>query len=283
MPKSLRFLILFVSLSACSGWCQHPERASASPTYLSSAFDIEQKQLPKGFKGHSAERIYEALSHRKATAQKSEFESQAEYQQRMAHISEQAFMPSLHPADIFAFLSSHLIVSYDAEKKQLEMQNPFTRDPNNEAQFDGLEAPWSESIAQKGSYLAQNRFGAVWRIRREVITQYDLFTTDPAWNTNTMFVDPPLTLPMSPLKAKAIKGSLRALVVCSLAPPFVGRSSRSFDEATLHEPLDRTFVIHNLYVDVREIWIVNPSSGEILGRFDKGNHEIKLRSGGIDE
>jgi hypothetical protein len=79
---------------------------------------------------------------------------------------------------------------------------------------------------------------------------------------------------MSPLKAKALKNSLRVLIICSLTPPFVAVSNRTFD-AKLEDPVERTFIIRTLYVEVKQMWIIDPSTGEVFGRFDKVAQEIR--------
>jgi len=192
----------------------------------------------------------------------------------MRGFSKQPIAPGLRPADTFAFIAGEPIVEYDAEKQQMKMRFPFSSNPNNQAVVDGFEALWSESISQKGAYLGTNAFGIVRRVTRETISQYVLVTQVPRWEPATQVFEWPLVVSMSPLKAKSVKNSFHALIICSLVAPFVASSDASF-EATLEEPIDRTFIIRTLYVEMKEIWIIDSSTGEIFGRFGKDALEIK--------
>src|SRR6266851_7713256 len=86
MEKFLRFLLLALFSFPFSARCQRPP---APPTYLRSAFDASQKQLPAGFRGHSAQKIFDTLWLKKDAISKSEFETESDYKQRMRGFSKQ--------------------------------------------------------------------------------------------------------------------------------------------------------------------------------------------------
>lgn len=159
---------------------------------------------------------------------------------------------------------------YDADSSQLSINF----NPGRESGSGYPSVTIQHTSRATGSYVASNAFNARVRITKYHDEDYGLAFP----NETRGGLDNTTPIRLSPEDARRSKSGLRLLLVCQPASPWSNYSEDSH-EATISEPDETSTETHNLYADIKGIWLFNQTTGEVLQKFDRGPEECSDRPG----
>lgn len=207
----------------------------AEPTFLTGSFDPSVRQLPKGFKGHDFNHIYGILE-RKKQIFKDEFQTTESYQKALA--LNQALSIDSKFAILFGGKDYFpLKFSYDADAQTvtytLRLRSDKPYEANQEVQYFKFASRLSEYKRNDKTYFDSE---GIVVINPEIIQPIS-FKTDPE-------------------NAKVLKESAKFIAVFHLKTPYYYPQQIFID-----------FDITRLLVGkIDDIWVINPSTGQIFGK-----------------
>lgn len=250
------FAIFFFYLTALG-----KDNAPRKPLYDSKPFNISQARLPASYNGHNPIDVSNKV--RKLLLGKNEFETTDQYEARIDKAKESL--------GLYGFLSLNDVdageyekVSYDADTQEWT------------AKIAGVYIESVVSITimsgEKGSYIGQNAFGAKTRVsKREATRCMVKFIEDIDGLSNII-----LKFPMAMDEAKRIKGSVKILYIGS---PIKSTRDTSYWEPDINYPYSTKAEILFLDMRLKEIWLYNYKTGEILLKCtDPKSFEVKRDS-----
>jgi hypothetical protein len=268
--------------------------------YSTEPLDLSLSTLPPGYRGNDPETVFTALS---SSTKKGEFESTAEYNQRLMGLT--VIAGSLTDSSVYAFYvesggyAQQSEARYDADKQLLtlsiqlasvskkrtvkqECSERIVRlglcTDSTESYIAGYNFLSKTKWLNNGTHLGANSYGAV----AEVTTEYrwqdtiefpniDEFSSKQSIYGQDLSID----LPVGPTEAKTLKGNLRILAICKLIAPYVASDAGSSD-ATLSEPVDLITFFQTLETQLLELWVYDISTGKVIAKVQAGQ---KLASG----
>jgi len=265
---------------------QMPSHAiSNSHGYSFSALDLLSENLGPSYYGHDPEALFSTLS---ASSTKSEFESTAEYNQRLARITSGPTLGSLRYDSDYAFYVQESGTSsrYDADNRTLAvsielrsilMERPVACSPRvvkaglcyGTEKYIGAHSLVSKTSMQNlGEYTGTNSYGAAALVKSENRDEYEIaFSNMDDFPTKSGLMDKDIsvTFPMDASSAQRVKGNLRVIAVCRLVAPYA-TSDLGTHQATLGEPYMLVTHFNYIHANILELWIYDISSGQVLAK-----------------
>ena len=236
-------------------------------------FDDSLKMLPANFIGHDPKQLYQTLAG--ALKEKDEFETTADYNERIKNALKEPLFGRLTPLSTFA-VSANMqeLEKYDADKRIFNVQAlvydaPKKTDSNSVA----LDTSAFEEKSL-GIYKGENAFGAkrdiekkerwIYRIvlkdaQRFNIKEGDVLDSLPFIKTLSF------SMPMETDAARAAKPNLKLLIIFNLVAPYIEEKT-DYLEPTVDFPTDVTAHKYYIHADVKSLWLYNSVTGEVYAR-----------------
>jgi hypothetical protein len=264
-------------------------------------FDDNVDSLPPHFAGHDAEMLYTLVKSRLPNPEKSEFETEAEYQNRTEKFLDTTISGSTKAGDLFAFvlsgqaaqeaespeikkLSRNIETSYDAEAQMLTVNFPAALGSTDH----NLASLWRTSSEYLDEYIGSNAFGVKAKINRwaenatviafhgDVDRRGLLKWLSP--DCKGAFTGISCQLEMDGKTARALSRNLGAVILGSLSPPFHSfESDRS--APTIDAPAEILYRTKVLHIDPAQLWLFDSATGRVLRKYtrEKHNSEFPLK------
>jgi hypothetical protein len=266
-------------------WLPTPTRAQQSYNYSIGALDLSVGNLEPKYHGHDPEELFSVLS---AGRTKGEFETTAEYNQRLIQIENASILGSLTYGSVYAFYvqDSEIDARYDADSRILavsielepiHMERPEVCSPNlvrlglckGTEHYVGAHAFLSKTkMLSLGEYTGTNSYGATTVVKSERRDQFKITFSnleDFPTQSGLMGEDICVRLSMDAISAQRAKGNLGVLAVSKLVSPYV-TSNLGYHEPTLAEPYKLDSHFNFIHVHILALWVYDKSSGQVLAK-----------------
>jgi hypothetical protein len=285
-------LILLVMPSSFS---QSSHQVNSRPDVIPAQnLDFSGTHLPPHFSPMSAVEVYDAATRIQAGSQKSDFETTAQYQARLAALLHRPLLHGLNGTDDFAiallpsarsisgavrahddFLTMDFVeTKYDADSQRMSLSIP-----KNGGEI-GSDYMWitaiHRTITYGAPYVGQNAFGVKHLVRKVRTDTLELALDDYDWlapdysddGLNKLF-----SIAVEPHKARELSETIEILMIGKLHAPFTSHSVEG-TEASLEQliPTDITRVHRLLHMSLDQLIIADSQSGTILAQFGRKKH-----------
>jgi hypothetical protein len=241
--------------------------------------------------------LYEAASKTIIAPGKSEFETTAQYQARIASLLRKPLLHGLSGNDDFAFVLTtsarsifgplpkqhdfltvdFLETKYDADSRQMSVSIP------TDGGEIGSDYKWvsalHRSVAYGASYVGQNAFGVRRLVRRVNTNTLELDVEDYDWlepdcaddGTNKIF-----SLTVEPEEARVLSEDIEVIMIGRLRGPFTSHSVDGTEPSLEQlEPTDITRVHRLLHMALDQVIIADSRTGTILKQFGRQKHRTE--------
>jgi hypothetical protein len=255
-----------------------PQPESRNAVFSTTPFATDTVQVPPGYAGISLEELTLALLDRQAKRYKDEFETTAQYRERLRQLDSSPILGSLMLDSIYAFSFRPSSSEYDADARVLDVrfQSSYCCDIGGD-NFGTYQAfGWLEYASEGNSYPAQNAFGAQATVQTKTTSWYgvvirNLKSLSP--KTGGPFSGVVFRISTGAQEARILENRLKILVVCRLQAPFL-TSEKSKTEPTIKDPLEETSYFYFVHVRVEQLKAYDPASGRVYGVINAGRaHE----------
>jgi hypothetical protein len=273
----------FRSLPAVAGICAltlaghtqaHPSTASPQTSYLTAPFDPTVSHLSAHFKGHDITALLRVIEYAPSLKDKSEFETTAAYDARIASFSNHPLYGALRATSLIALVVPANRASFTYEADTQRLATSF--DPGTESDTNYPSVALRHSTRVSGSYEASNAFNAHTRVTKYHDEDFGIAFPEQG----SVDITAPITL--SADAARRHKPGLRLLLIVKPIVPW-SNYDKTFHGATMTEPEDTTTETHNLYSELKGIWLFDENTGEVLQKFDPGPEECQGANKASDE
>jgi len=265
--RSACLALLIAGLCASAAGQTRP----GASAFATSPFDVAAQSVPAGFKGHNCSAI--AARTKSAAAQKSEFETRADYEARTARASGTIVMPGLGISDVLAFvLDDPLMVDmrYNAENSEASFHVSEISLLAMGMSTAGLGAYNSYRVQSlnetRRPYVATNAFGA--RVRAEEVMRNVCSVAVTNHRAGELALHSHAEAKLSGSAAKAAKENLAVLFVVRLVVPFYTTAS-TVRSATISSPTSLYVGGPSLPVELLDVWYFNNASGEVVAKAEQ--------------
>jgi hypothetical protein len=242
-------------------------------------FQNDWEKIPRNFVGNNFEEIYYYLLRNKPKTRKDEFETTAEYEQRIADKTKVSLGNGLtaqdslifvyHPGD---FATYGLRTQYDADKEILSVEIKTRKHSayllSKELVVFGTEVkPYK--FEKEGTYIGQNAYGTKVNVTKYLWHNFYLgFANieDFEGYSGNLFPRIKTELPMSVEKAKQVKPNISALYITNLINPYMSIGGEDLQKPTVSKPEETK--VYDLYLigELKGIWIFDKTTGEVLSK-----------------
>ena len=231
-----------------------------APEYSEVPFTFSENMMLQNYLGHDLRKIYEALNTR-LKKQKSEFETTAEFNERIERENKLPLLGSINMTDHFALLVK-AESTYNADKKSMEISLPLAYSFSRKFS-QGIKV--QEKVSRDGEYVGSNIFGATVTVT-ESYTDGTVLVVNNSSAYRASYENMYFTLnDVSVENAKQTKGNLSIICVFKLDSPFIG-DDYYHKEATIDSPSVLRISYKLVYGKISEMIVFNNKSGEILRR-----------------
>ena len=211
--------------------------------------------MPSGYYGYDPAAFVrdcqDATAEDQRARKKDEFETTAEYQERL----KQSGAQNPFTSKLYAFAAVPTNISYDADNQTFKLDFEPPTASHNRTYVSLLLKQRAEDM---GSYVAQNAFGATFTVGKSLVSTYELWLTK-AEGVNECTV----TVKADPAEAKTMKPRLRALVVVRPSRPFASVTT-TFSEPTFAEPHENMYETAAIYATSLEVRFYDQNTGSVL-------------------
>lgn len=278
------YVVVIAILSICNanGQKKKNNNANVVSNYLKTSFDLNLNKIPIDFKGHNVTELYKKLAEKQVNFEKSEFETYAQYEERMRIESSKPILGNLNEESIFAIKNQepNLYPSnfkYDADSQEIELAIELKYFINNGGHIEIDEKRKSieikSFILKDKNYQGTNAFGVSKEINSTKSSVYCLlidnwksFANEDS-NVSSLVK---FNFKVNPIVAKKIKetdlhlesGQLKFLYIGKVVKPYTTTGHR-YREATISFPYESEKNINYINFDLNEIWVYNKNTGEV--------------------
>ena len=247
-------------------------------------FDLNKEKIPIAYNGIDPILLFNKLESRSTNLIKNEFETTAQYQERIAKTDSVSIIGKLNKNSYFAFKVNirnltGFKVSYNADEQLLNVKLILQMYTNYELKnsFDYTRKSVElKEISNKSIYLGSNAFGATQRIEKSkessyhvLIDNWENFTDKRGeYETDTITCKFNLDAIHSKQIVKSIKTNnkiLGCLIIGKLSHPF-SCTGYSYFEPTLDSPFEYITYYKYINLQVYEIWFYNTQTGLIYSK-----------------
>jgi len=269
--------------------------AGSSPVYAQSVPDDASTTVGPGYTGLDPAMIVRALEATGITEPKSEYETSADYQKRIAALPIHGVLNGLPPDGRLAFVLNGpaasagvtlggVELSYDADKQLMSVKLEIAKsDFGPNAIFPAFS--FQSTVLHSSQYTGKNAFGATADVTSLVIGGFGITAENGTWLTPigelsarasypqsgslALIEHTGVTLPlqMPPMVAKDVSDHLRVLLICSLTSPWLRQTTWVSSGATIQDPSEGSITSKYLHVSPEAVWIFDERDGNIIAKF----------------
>lgn len=271
MKKSIVFLSSLIISSTFISENIAFSKVQETP-YFYKSFNSNIKKLPANFKGVNPKELYEKLSHKKNSSQKSEFETTNEYKTRLIKLNSQAIMGAISNNSLIA-LSGDLSTSnfdstYNADTKVLNIKislNSVIKEYEYELSKKSFLL---NSKTSTDYYKASNSYGATVEVEKIYYWTNEVDILNWKDFIQNKEEDISTNIPMQINSAKKLKedtDSFAFLFIGKLGSPSSFSGFRSKDPK-IDDPVEILRHMEYISLNLSEIWLYQKSSGTIIAK-----------------
>jgi hypothetical protein len=241
----------------------------AKPPKNALPFDLSADRLPRNYQGHKLENIFSELSKLQSKLTKKEFETSAQHTARVQVLKNNLKVSGLSISSIFAFKLNDISYEYDADKQLLDVTiKPKNVTDDKQQVVDSRMAIGGIQLdASLSQYLARNVFGSSVVVDQHRIDKVELVPSNPGeffTLCRGSFADRIHYISgIAPGRAESLVNGLSAIVIFEIENPSL-YTGFAYAAPTYIDPVEVIRTAYYLEVRVKEIWIYNFRSGEIL-------------------
>ncbi len=229
------------------------------PSYAPAPFDWKVDTLPFDYMGNDVAALYRSLE--RIDLNKSEFETTEQYLNRVK---------ATIPDHIYAFKIDTVGVSkpskYNADLQELDIELPSETISGYElrsSSYGSLTAVPIKWNADTSPYTGKSKRGITKRVEKIASDNYQLVIDRGSFQPLR------ISVPLSVDYARKEKYNLEVLLICQLnlsllKQKLIASERRQIKRPTVSDPRDYSETKKYITVELEEIWIYNPYSGEIL-------------------
>jgi hypothetical protein len=243
--------------------------------YDHAPFDENIVVLSKDYRGHDIKSLVLAVKKSDALDPKSEFESTAAYQNRLAGFHRTVLDGRITPESIFAFVLGDedvrilpsLSSQYDADSQILKVSfKARVKDfllADDRPKLSTID--FKNELLERTKYIASNAFGAKAEVTNTYSESYGIAFNTDNWlfgnSSSTFEQSATFNILLSPDRARLLKPNLRALFICKLREPWF-RHTVSGTDPTIDRPYETLEGMNYLQVLLNEVWLFDSASGK---------------------
>lgn len=247
---------------------------------VSSVYALDNvcaQNILKPVQGKDFNFYYQKISSLK-TPKKDEFETTAQYQERV----DKSFKSLNIPSKFFIEIPiEHNNITFDADTRLLTFSPYVINNANvyygmnfgkllesgNQYFSDAYDVQISRSVKEQGSYAAQNAFGSTFQVKKQEVTYKSIFDQP---KQGMSFNKPPLGVfnidenNISIDRVKALKSKSKAYAFVSLKPPYIAKTSSPPEKVTATGRVDSTTINEVLFADIQCFIIADENNNGII-------------------
>ena len=266
-PKTYQLSFGVVAYLILTAMC-----CTAQSGSLQVPMNVDAKKLAPNFVGHDAVQIYKGtFGH---SVSKGKYETTPQYETRKRKAWMKPLFGKVYMWSPIAFDLPSNWCDYNADTKKFRAHFMLIKTAqvsgnnynSSKEVLNGITAGWLEN---RGSYNAQNAFGAKVRVDTIVKERYGFQVTN--WK-NFPFVqfrdgDYRVTcdLKVAPAAARRLENDIRVLYVGYLTTPYRAQNAY-YSPATYDSPSSDTFSYHFVCFRLKSIWFYDGVTGFIYGK-----------------
>ncbi|MDO9152136.1 MAG: hypothetical protein Q7U47_00215 [Paludibacter sp.] len=279
-------------------------------SYSIVPFDLNITKIPIYFKGVNPIELYNRLEKKTIGINKGEFETTAQYEERLLIENLNPILGNLNELSLIALKPSKtklyiLDFKYDADKQLLDLTlelDDYRNDEERSRVYDLGDrnkldirnrnrklVVLVEKITSDKSYLASNAFGASTTVYYWESTNYALYFQNWSNFTNAGLNESLINfeIKVDPIIAKKIKENdlnygkeriLGTLYIGKLSKPYSLIGEYFSNKATLDSPDEFKKHYKCINMNVQEIWIYNTNTGEIYTKIKPQKNQDLLNN-----
>lgn len=245
-------------------------------TFSSAPFDPGVTSLPPRFPGNDPKAVYDSLFAIQQKAEKSEFESTAQYRERLRQTNTNTPLVgtlSLDSTYAFRITSSQIETKYDADAQQLTITiriGPVvSNDPRMKTNKILRRLEILHDVVSERAYEATNAFGAKMNVQSTLVDSYNVALS--GLQVPNGFDETSLAISLPPQEAMRAKPNVAGLVAVKLdpRPPYFTAEETSYGRATYEFPYEYTTNSRYILGRTIDIWFFNEQDGRILCKFSE--------------
>lgn len=267
----LAFFIIFASASPCAA--QSPN--SSSIRYSSTPLTPSTTDVGPQYHGFDPAAIYASAQALSVAQRKSDFETRAQYESRIAGLASYEIAPGTPLSADVPFLlndatsrdlNAEISFSYNADLETLSINITPRIERFVEAQgltFAVLKL--KSEVRQIGEYPGENSYGAATEVMEVQDSLYGVSFERNSWlNGAKIFIK------MKPHEAKRLDQDLGVLLLGRLSSPWTLQQF-AHDHPTMDDPSDYYQAARYLYVVPDQVWIYDLASGKVIEKINKAS------------
>jgi hypothetical protein len=260
-------------------------------------FDFSGGQLPTHFVPINPAELYEAADRTFVAPEKSEFETTAQYQARVAALLQKPLLRGLSGADDLAivlrpssrsisgslrkqdyFLTMDFVeTKYDADSQQMSVSVP-TYGGEIGSDYKWVTAI-HRAVTHGAPYVGQNAFGVQRLIQRVHTETLELEVGDYDWlvpNCTDDGLNKVFSLTAEPGEARELSENIEIIMIGKLHAPFISHTVDATEPSLEQlEPTNITRVHRLLHISLDQLIIADTHSGAILKQFSRQKHRTE--------
>ena len=259
------------------------------------SFSPDWQLIPSNFVGHDFKSIYEFLFNSKSSLEKDEFETTAQFENRINNRTSIKIGNNLTAANELIFVYrptdsslNGLTSKYDADNRLLTITIHMSKYETYKFRSIGADNPkltlyrtevTPHSFEKDRSYAAQSAFGVKTVVTQYFYNNYYLAISNidefEGHDLRLLSAEIQVKLELAAEKAKTLKENLGALYITELMHPFYTIGGRELQSPTVADPTKTNVLDHYLVVRVKSIWIFDRTTGEVLRKLRSQDHRTK--------
>jgi hypothetical protein len=236
-------------------------------------FDTSVDHLDSHYSTGDIKGAIAKLSKLEKEAQKDDFESKAQYQERVSNIESSLNAGNIaFSAVVGGNNSTHARYNADEQKIEvyLDLDTAFPNDSPTVHVFGVLGN--ARSSTYQGNYTGSNVYGATANVEvykgQEsglAFDESDIANLENAKlaSVSDRYAAVHLTVISPPDEAKSLISNMGVLFIGNLRAPFAGEFEKT-TEATLTNPSENRRAYHFVHFSLRQIWLYNYQTGQII-------------------
>jgi hypothetical protein len=275
MKFNITILIILICVFSSFGQSKKPIKKSVNKTetyqaFKEKEFDLNAVSLPPNYKGNNFGSLLVEISNRSSSPQneKDEFETQAQFNQRISKLQNAPFKSGLNKNSLYGFVlhDAGLSVKYYPVSEGFEIDVRLHKRQNCE---DSTELWWiCKSLVvyyrftEEGNYIAENAFGAKTLVKKKrfLLSLLEISGSDSLKSNRPdryfFALDAKLEI------ARTLKPQLAVVAIGRLPEnPLVVDSVKV--APTRDSPIDSEIRYLDLRFNLHSLWLFNKRTGEI--------------------
>jgi len=275
MKFNITILIILICVFSSFGQSKKPIKKSVNKTetyqaFKEKEFDLNAVSLPPNYKGNNFHSLLMEISNRSLSPQneKDEFETQAQFNQRISKLQNAPFKSGLNKNSLYGFVlpDAGFSVKYHPELEAFQINVELYKMQNCK---DSTEFWWIckslvmyYKFTEEGNYIAENAFGAKTLVKKE----HFLFSLLEISGSDSLKPNRPdryfFALDAKPEIARTLKPQLAVVAIGRLAENPIGADVIKV-APTRDSPIDSKTNYLNLQFNLYSFWLFNKRTGEI--------------------